>query len=88
VGIGYWQTAICGTDAAAVARAIRYTANIIGVEHVALGSDFDGATTMPFDVTGIVTVTDALINQGFSEQEIKLIMGENVKRVLKRDLPD
>lgn len=88
VGIGYWQTAICGTDAAAVARAIRYTANIVGVEHVALGSDFDGATTMPFDVTGIVTVTDALINQGFSEQEIKLIMGENVKRVLKRDLPD
>ena len=44
VGIGFWQTAVCGTDAAAIARAIRYTADLIGVDHVALGSDFDGAT--------------------------------------------
>src|ERR1043165_10157303 len=42
VGIGSWGTATCGTDAAAVARSIRYAVKVAGVEHVALGSGFDG----------------------------------------------
>jgi len=54
IGIGYWETAVCGRDAKAIARAIRYTANVAGVDHVALGSDFDGAVTEPFDTTGLV----------------------------------
>jgi microsomal dipeptidase-like Zn-dependent dipeptidase len=33
-------------------------------------------------------VTDALLKEGFSEQEIRKIVGENVVRVLKEDLPD
>src|SRR5207302_10323070 len=45
IGIGYWETAVCGNDAKAIARAIRYAANLIGADHVALGSDFDGAVT-------------------------------------------
>jgi membrane dipeptidase len=57
VGIGYWETAICGLDADAIARAILYTARTVGVEHVALGSDFDGSTTTPFDATGIPLIT-------------------------------
>src|SRR5260221_11166058 len=36
-GIGYWETAACGTDARAIARAIRYAVQIAGVEHVAPG---------------------------------------------------
>lgn len=87
VGIGYWDTATCGTDARAVARSIRYAANVVGVEHVALGSDFDGAVVAPFDVTGIVGVTDALLAENFSEDEIKLIMGGNVFRLLSENLP-
>lgn len=87
IGIGYWQTATCGTDAKAVARAIRYTVNLVGVEHVALGSDFDGAVTAPFDTSGLVQVTDALLVEGFSEDEIKLIMGGNVLRLLQENLP-
>jgi microsomal dipeptidase-like Zn-dependent dipeptidase len=86
IGIGYWHTATCGADAQAVARAIRYTANLVGVEHVALGSDFDGATTMPFDTTGLPQITEALLQQGFSEREIRLIMGENTLRVLRQIL--
>ncbi len=39
VGIGYWETAVCGRDARAVARAIQYTAKVIGMEHVALGGE-------------------------------------------------
>jgi microsomal dipeptidase-like Zn-dependent dipeptidase len=87
VGIGYWETAVCGRDAKAIARAIRYTANIIGVEHVALGSDFDGAVGAPFDTTGVVQITDALISEGFSEEEIRMIMGGNAIRVLMQSLP-
>ncbi len=87
IGIGYWDTAVCGQDAKAIARAIRYATNIAGVEHVGLGSDFDGAIPAPFDTTGIVQITDALLEEGFSESEIEMIMGGNVLRVLKENLP-
>lgn len=87
VGIGYWEAAVCGRDARAIARAIRYTANLIGVEHVALGSDFDGAVTTPFDTSGLVQITDALLKAGFTEDQIRLIMGGNVVRVLRQTLP-
>ena len=87
VGIGYWDTATCGTDAAAIAKAIRYTVDLIGVDHVALGSDYDGAVDEPFDTTGLVLITDELLKQGFNEAEIKKIMGENVIRTLQFFLP-
>jgi microsomal dipeptidase-like Zn-dependent dipeptidase len=87
IGIGYWDTATCGTDARAIARSIRYAANVAGVEHVALGSDFDGAVKEPFDTTGVVEITDALLAEGFSEDEIKMIMGGNVIRLLSENLP-
>jgi len=86
VGIGYWDTAICGTDAAAIARSIRYAVNLIGADHVALGSDFDGAVTEPFDTTGVVQITDALLQAGFDGMTIRKILGENVIRLLQRVL--
>lgn len=87
IGIGLWETATCGTDARAAAKAIRYAVNIVGIDHVALGSDFDGATTEPFDAGGWPLLTQALMEEGFSEQEIRKIMGENVVRVLLQVLP-
>lgn len=87
VGIGLWETATCGTDARATARAIRYAVSVIGVDHVALGSDFDGSVTAPFDATGWPLITDALLKEGFSEQDIHKIMGENAVRVLMEILP-
>jgi len=87
VGIGFWDTAVCGNDAAAIARAIRHAADIMGVDHVALGSDYDGAIEAPFDATGIVQITDALLREGFDEDEIRKIMGENVIRTLQLYLP-
>ena len=88
VGIGFWQTATCGNDATAIAATIRYVADKIGVDHVGLGSDFDGAVTTPFDASGMVLVTEALMKQGFSEEDIKKIMGENDLRVLHEVLPE
>jgi membrane dipeptidase len=87
IGIGLWHTATCGTDARATARAIHYGLNIVGADHVALGSDFDGGVTTPFDSSGWALLTDALLQEGISEQDIHRIMGENVVRVLLEDLP-
>lgn len=87
IGIGIWETATCGTDAQAAARAIRYAVNVVGVDHVALGSDFDGAITAPFDASGWPLLTEALLNEGFSEEDIHKIMGENTVRVLLETLP-
>ncbi len=88
IGIGLWDTATCGTDAKATARAMAYAAKIVGIDHVGLGSDNDGAVTAPFDVTGLVLVTEALMAEGFSEEDIRKVMGANVVRVLLQTLPD
>jgi len=88
IGIGYWDTANCGNDAQAIVRAMRYASSLVGVEHVALGSDFDGAVTTPFDTTGLVQITDAMLAAGYSEQEISLIMGGNVMEFLNENLPE
>jgi len=87
IGIGYWDTAVCGKDAKAIATAIRYTVNLVGVDHVGLGSDFDGAVAEPFDTSGLVQITDALLAEGFTEEEIGKIMGRNVLRLLIENLP-
>jgi membrane dipeptidase len=87
IGIGVWETATCGTDAQAAARAIRYAVNVVGIDHVALGSDFDGGVTAPFDARGWPLLTQALLKAGFSEEEIHKIMGENAVRVLLEVLP-
>ena len=88
IGVGFWDVASCGTDAVAIARAIRYTVGVVGVEHVGLGSDFDGAVTEPFDSSGMALITEALLQQGMSEHDIRLVMGENVARVLTQVLPE
>ena len=87
VGVGLWETAVCGTDALATAKSIRYVANTIGVDKVALGSDFDGAITTHFDVTGLPLIVDALKSEKFTDKEIEFIMGGNVRDFLLRNLP-
>jgi len=88
IGIGYWDTATCGTDARAIVRAMRYVSDRVGVEHVALGSDFDGAVTEPFDTTGVIEITAAMLDAGYSDEEIRKIMGENAMKFLLENLPE
>ena len=88
VGIGFWDTATCGKDATAIANAILYAAGIMGVDHVGLGSDFDGSVATPFDATGVVRITDALITAGLSPEDIAKVMGGNQIRLLMQNLPD
>ena len=88
IGIGYWETAVCATSVEAIVKAIRYTADKVGVQHVALGSDFNGTIHAPFDVTGLPQLTEGLLNAGFSHKEIATIMGGNVQRLLLASLPE
>ena len=88
IGIGFWDTATCGKDARAIVKAMRYVSDKVGVEHVALGSDFDGATAEPFDATGVAEITDAMLQIGYTDQDIRSIMGENVIRFLQKNLPE
>jgi len=87
LGIGFWPAASGGEDVVAIAHSIRYAMDIAGVEHVALGSDFDGAVPEPFDATGLVLLTDALIEAGLDDDEIARVMGGNMRRLLAEVLP-
>jgi membrane dipeptidase len=63
---------------------IDHAAKIAGIDHVGLGSDFDGAN-MPIgmeDATHLPQITDALLKKGYSESDIRKILGENTLRVL------
>ena len=88
LGIGFWPTACGGEDVASIARSIRYAVGVAGIEHVGLGSDFDGAVPVPFDATGLVQLTDALLEAGLDDDEIAKVMGGNARRVLADNLPD
>ena len=88
VGIGLWDTATCGPDAAATAKAQKYVADLIGVQHVANGSDFDGAVTTPFDVSGMAKLTEALLAAGLSDVDTGAVMGGNQIRFLMENLPE
>jgi microsomal dipeptidase-like Zn-dependent dipeptidase len=83
VGIGYWDGAVCSTDPRATARAIKYVRDLVGIQYVALGSDFDGATTTRFDTSGLVQITQALLDEKFTPDEIRAVMGGNALRVIR-----
>ncbi len=83
IGIGYWDAAVCDTSAAATAKAIKHVRDLVGIQYVGLGSDYDGATTVRFDTSKLVQVTQALLDAGFSADEIRAVMGGNAIRVLR-----
>jgi len=65
---------------------IDYVAKLIGVEHVGLGSDFDGITNVPNemeDATRFLNITRELVKRGYTESDIRKILGENFLRVFR-----
>jgi membrane dipeptidase len=65
---------------------IDHAAKLVGANHVGLGSDFDG-TTVPDgmdDVSMLPKITAALLDKGYSEQDVKNILGENILRLLEK----
>lgn len=91
IGIGYWTAATCEADPikapGAIVDHLRYAIDLLGVEHVSLGSDYDGSVDMPFDVSEIPVLTHVMLKRGFTEVEIRTIMGGNIIRILSEQLP-
>ena len=68
---------------------IDHMVSVAGVNHVGLGSDFDGAT-MPEgmeDCTKVPLITDELLRRGYGESDVRKILGENFMRVMGEALP-
>lgn len=87
IGIGYWETAVCGRAPADIAKAIAHVVRLVGADHAAFGSDYDGGTTVGFDTSGVPALTQALIDEGLTDTAIRKILGENVLRLLSKALP-
>jgi membrane dipeptidase len=65
---------------------IDYIVNLVGADHVGIGSDFDGIESTPKelnDVTDLPLITKGLLERGYSETDIKKILGGNFIRVFK-----
>lgn len=87
IGIGYWADVTCDDSPDGVARVIMAAIEVLGVDHVSLGSDYDGSVTVGFDTSELSALTDALLRAGASAAEVRAVMGGNMMRVLRARLP-
>lgn len=87
VGVGYWDAAVCDLTTKAVVDAIDHVVQVGGIESAALGSDYDGATTVGWDTTHLAAITQELVDRGYDDREVAAIMGGNTIRVLRAVLP-
>ena len=91
--IAEWLTSTYPAEAASLRPTIQqlvdhidYVVKLIGINHVGIGSDFDGIESAPQqldDVTGYPLVTKELLRRGYSKRDIKKILGGNFMRVFK-----
>lgn len=87
VGIGYFEGAICDITPEGVADAILSAIKLMGVDAVALGSDYDGTVATAFDTSQLAVITHQLLDAGVSEADIRAVMGQNVRRFFAASLP-
>jgi membrane dipeptidase len=86
IAVGLWEGAICDPSPEGVAKAIQYGISLVGADHVALGSDWDGSVTaMPADA--LPQITQALRDAGVSDTDIEKVLGGNSIAYLKKWLP-
>jgi membrane dipeptidase len=65
---------------------IDYIVRLVGADYVGMGSDFDGIEAGPVELNGVQDfplITKALLERGYSKNDIKKILGENFLRVFK-----
>ncbi|AJR18650.1 Microsomal dipeptidase [Pimelobacter simplex] len=88
VGVGYWDAAVCDLTTKAVVDAIDHVVEVGGIETAALGSDYDGATTVGWDTSHLAAITQELVDRGYDDDQVAAIMGGNTLRVLQATLPE
>lgn len=75
-----------GVPASRIVDHVEHIVRLVGPDHVALGSDFDGTMAVPAevpDVSHLPRVTELLVQRGFSDSDIRKILGENVLRLFE-----
>lgn len=87
IGIGFWEDVTCDDSPEGVAATLLAAIDLVGIDHVALGSDYDGTVTTTFDASEYAVLTDRLLAAGLSEDEIRQVMGENTIRFFLENLP-
>lgn len=87
IGIGFWEDVTCDDSPEGVAATLLAAIDLVGIDHVALGSDYDGTVTTTFDASEYAVLTDRLLAAGLSESEIRQVMGENTIRFFLENLP-
>lgn len=87
IGIGFWPDVTCNDSPAGIAASIAAAIALVGEDHVALGSDWDGSVGVPFDAAGLPALTQALMDEGLTEAQIAKVMGGNMVRYLREVLP-
>jgi len=73
---------------ALLVKHISHVVKLIGIDHVGLGADFDGAESFPLGMNSVADypkITDGLIKNGYSENDIKKILGGNVIRLIREN---
>lgn len=88
IGIGYWDGAVCDPSPTSVVASIRYAVDLVGIDHVALGSDYDGATSVLFDASELAILTEIMLRENFTETEIRAVMGANAVRFFASQLTE
>jgi microsomal dipeptidase-like Zn-dependent dipeptidase len=86
IGIAFFDMAVGTPELPNIIASIKHVRDLVGVQYVALGSDYDGSVAVPFDITGLPLIVEGLMDAGFSEEEIRAVMGENVKRFFLQNL--
>ena len=88
IAVGFWDAAACGTSPQTIVESIQYGIDLGGVDHVALGSDYDGTVTTSFDASELAVLTHWMLAAGMPEDHIRKVMGDNMARFLRDHLPD
>lgn len=86
IGIAFFDMAVGTPELPNIIASIKHVRDLVGIEYVALGSDYDGSVAVPFDITGLPLIVEGLMKEGFTEAEIRAIMGENVKNFFLKNL--
>ena len=86
VGMGYWEEVTCDDSPAGIAATIKAAVDLLGEDAVSLGSDFDGSIATTLDTSELAAITQALMDAGLTEGQIRKVMGENMMRVLRARL--
>lgn len=90
IGIVFYPNFLTGTNNATISNVVQHINHIVtlvGIDYVAIGSDFDGIGRTPVgleNVSKFPNLTMALVQEGYSQQDIEKILGGNFRRVFEQ----